>query len=110
MRRRGKEKQKRAAKFDGVDFFVKANVRGGGRPLREVDDANGRKTIPSLVVLAATVAVETQCRIYKDDAILTGVISRELGWHVASVPPTPSSCLSCFCSNLRNPRRVGWLP
>ena len=94
-RRRGKEKQKRAARLDGVDFFVKAkaNVRGG-RPLREGDEAGG--LVPSLVLIAATAAVCTQCRIYKDDAILADVISRELGWHVASVPPTPASGLSCF--------------
>jgi len=105
MRGRGKDKRKRAAKFDGADFFVVKvlglDVRGCGRPQRDADDAEVVRDpstcdIHSLVRLAATVAVETQCRVFKDDAILAGVISRELGWHVASVPPAPSSSLSCF--------------
>ena len=104
MRRRGqKQKQKRAATFDGTDFFVNNVNRTRPTPLRESDEADRGDCLPSLVRLAATVAVETQCRIFKDNVILADVISRELGWRVASVPHVPSSSLSCFFAKGASP-------
>ena len=43
-------------------------------------------SVPKLTEIAAKVALETQCRRYKDSEILIDIISRECGWQICSLP------------------------